>query len=264
MEPITITAPAKVNLNLHIVGRREDGYHLLDSLVVFEKSFYDRITFKRAGGFFLNAKDSSLKNNNLIEKAINLLAEYTNNQDVKNWQIELKKNLPISAGIGGGSSNAAVTLNFINDYFKLNIPIKKLEELALKIGSDVPACLHQKPLIMSGIGEKIDILKQPLPPFKLILKTPAIRVDTKEIFSEFKKQQKPFSLKKNNLKKLNNIKKLDELIDYLKDTENSLQAITTHNYFQVNDTLKELQAMEGCLLARMSGSGGTCFGIFKP
>ena len=186
-----VSALAKVNLNLHVVARREDGYHLLDSLVIFAPNYYDEITFEKAPSFSLKVTgkyaEKTLQNSNLIEKALDLLVNETKNINIKNFAITLNKNLPIASGIGGGSADYAATINFINSFFKLGFSKQKLAQLSLKLGADLPACIYSKPLIFEGIGEKISILPFTLPKFKIVLKTPNIKVETKYIFDEFKK-----------------------------------------------------------------------------
>lgn len=261
-----VKALAKVNLNLHVVSKRDDGYHLLDSLVIFTPNYYDEITFEKAPSFSLKVTgkyaEKILQNNNLIEKALDLFVSETKNKDIKNFTITLNKNLPIASGIGGGSADYAATINFINSFFKFGFSKQKLTQLSLKLGADLPICIYSKPLIFEGIGEKISILPFTLPKFKIVLKTPNIKVETKYIFDEFKKLGK-FTDKKNDLQKLLKIKTLQGFIEYLKTTENTLQAITTYHFKEVDEVLKEFKDDKTCLFSAMSGSGGTCFGIYK-
>lgn len=261
-----VKAFAKINLNLHVNARREDGYHLIDSLVIFSPEYFDEISFEKASEFSLKVTGSfakkTLQNNNLIEKALDLFANETKNKDIKNFSIILNKNLPIASGIGGGSADCAATINFINNYFNLGFSKEQLAKLSLKLGADLPACIYSQPLIFEGIGEKISILPFTLPKFKIVLKTPNIKVETKYIFDEFKKLGK-FTDKKNDLQKLSKVKTLKDFASYLKATENSLQAITTNHFKEVSKVLKEFKDDKTCLFSAMSGSGGTCFGVYK-
>ena len=180
---IEFFAPAKLNLYLHVTGKREDGYHLLDSLFCFA-SIGDNIKVSRSneisleieGAFSGELQDCS---NNSIIKAANLLKEkYGVSSGAK---IVLEKNLPIASGIGGGSADAAATLLALNELWELGLATQELEDIALKIGADVPACLYRDALQVAGIGEKITKLGA-MPQCYVLLVNPLKAVSTPAVF----------------------------------------------------------------------------------
>ena len=152
MDKIIVNSPAKINLGLNIVGKREDGFHNLET-IFYPLKLSDKITFIKSDKFTFNTNNDFLKleNSNLIIKAKDLLQDESKiNLDC---DIYLEKNIPIGAGLGGGSSNAAFTLKALNKLFDLNLPIKKLRALALILGSDVPFFLYPVPSFATSRGE---------------------------------------------------------------------------------------------------------------
>ncbi|MEQ1790161.1 MAG: 4-(cytidine 5'-diphospho)-2-C-methyl-D-erythritol kinase, partial [Rickettsiales bacterium] len=156
---ISVCAPAKINLFLHVVGKREDGYHLLDSLVVFTEcgdlidvEAFDAISIEVVGRFAASLSNIP-QEENLVWKAAMALQKYTHSN--QGAHIRLTKNLPIGSGIGGGSADAAATIHALLKLWKLDIPQKNLSEIALTLGSDVPVCLYGKPALMRGIGDDL-------------------------------------------------------------------------------------------------------------
>ncbi len=252
-------AHAKVNLALHVTGQTDNGYHLLDSLVVFAK-FGDLISIKPAtnatslvklnidGPF---SKGLEVGANNLINRAA-LALGYELSKENKNLtpvEIKLTKNLPIASGIGGGSADAAATLNGLRDFWNSKIDLKNI---ALQLGADVPMCLSSKPLRAQGVGEEIALLKCKSP-WYLVLVNSGVEVSTPEIFNHLK-------TKKNNAitpKNMTHMASLDEL----KTMRNDLQFPAIALEPEIEKTLLAIKSAKPRLF-RMSGSGATCFGIY--
>ncbi len=256
---------AKINLFLHILGRREDNYHELESIFYFTDC-YDEISFSEVktnevtskielkGRFADELKNSDLSENSII-KAYKILQEFSQNK-LPNLKFTLTKNLPISSGIGAGSSNAAGVIRELNNFYQLNIANEILENLALKIGADVPACLYSKPLIARGVGEKISLINN-FAKLNILLINPLIQVSTKEIFKMgFTKFSNPVNYKNSDFTDVNS------LINFLKNTQNDLQKNAIKICPEIREILEYLPKLKGFLIARMSGSGATCFAIF--
>ena len=241
----------KVNLYLHIIGKRADGYHNLDSLVAFPElgdkilvSPSNSINIKITGKF----KKELNKKENLILKAIKLLKNRKMGAD-----IHLIKDTPISAGLGGGSSNAAVTLKLLSKLW--NVPLPPINELVL-LGADIPVCMDWRLQRMQGIGEKNSFVVSP-DSLWIVLLNNGDRVPTSTVFQ---------GLAQNEFSGLVNVPRLNEkniLIKFLKSTRNDLEKSAIKNYPAINDLINSLNLTNGCLVARMSGSGSTCFGLYE-
>ncbi|MDX1949418.1 MAG: 4-(cytidine 5'-diphospho)-2-C-methyl-D-erythritol kinase [Rickettsiales bacterium] len=251
---------AKINLFLHILGKREDNYHLLESIFYFTNC-YDEISFEPSNANELEVngrfafKLENLKNSNLILKIYELLQKNFP-QKLPNLKFTLTKNLPVSAGIGGGSANAAGVLREVNKFFELNLDNNSLQKIGLEIGADVPACVFSKPCFVEGIGEKISEIKN-FTELNILLINPLIEVATKDIFAMgFDKFSKPISIEKTDFSNSNN------LIKFLQNTKNDLENNAVKICPEINQIIGFLQGLEGVLIARMSGSGATCFVIF--
>lgn len=259
-----VAAPAKINLALHITGQRADGYHTLESLVVFakvgdrltiESKSEDRLTFSGPFGGLLQADPAT----NLVFKAREAVrgAALTKGLPCPSVSIHLEKNLPLSSGIGGGSADAAATLRALNEWWALGLSERKLATLGLALGADVPMCLYGKPQIASGVGETITPVHW-LPVLALVLVNPGVGVSTPEIFRMLKSKTNaglaPLFPARGESG--------DGLIKYLKSTRNDLQVPAFGLCPTIADVLDALTA-SGALFARMSGSGATCFGIYE-
>jgi len=235
-------APAKLNLALHVTGQRPDGYHLLDSLVAFAE-VGDRVTLTQAplslqitGQF---AAGLSPDDNLCLDAARLVGAEVA---------ITLEKNLPVASGIGGGSADAAAVLRGLA---RMGYPLPPAPE---RLGADVPVCLHPRPLRMQGVGEILTPLPS-LPELHLVLVNPGIAVPTPQVFAALPIKTNP------PLPPFPDHPDLARLVDHLHRCRNDLQAPAVALFPPIRDCLDALDA-EGALLARMSGSGATCFGIF--
>lgn len=244
-------APAKINLALHVTGRRADGYHLLDSLVVFTR-FGDRIEVTEAeeDSFAVDgpfAAEVPVDGSNLVLRARDAL---TREGPVA---IRLTKNLPISSGIGGGSSDAAAVLAALGEIW--GVQGETLEEAARSLGADVPMCLRAQPLIARGIGHEIKALAD-FPPLALVLVNPGVAVSTPEVFAALSERD--------NLPLPPLPKAIDfhSLRNWLETTRNDLEPAARSIAPAIGVASKALDRA-GSGLTRMSGSGATCFGLFE-
>ena len=255
---IRVGAPAKLNLYLHVTGRRADGYHELDSLVTFT-AFADTLEIAPAEtldlsvtGPFADALDAG---DNLAALAATTLAEKLGRPaDVR---ITLDKRIPVAAGLGGGSADAAAVLRGLARLWRLGAEHEgDLQEIALRLGADVPVCLDSRATYMAGIGEALSPPPR-LPPCGALLVNPGVPVPTGPVFAT---RRGPFS----------EASRIDEdphdasaLVRLLRNRRNDLEQPALAQVPEIGRVLDRLAATPGCLLARMSGSGGTCFGLFE-
>jgi 4-diphosphocytidyl-2-C-methyl-D-erythritol kinase len=255
-----LLAPAKINLDLLITGRRGDGYHLLDSVVVFTE-LGDEITVEKSDKLSLNisgpfADNLIVSDDNLILKAAEIVCkEY----GVKpNLKFHLVKNLPVSSGIGGGSADASAALKLSTDMLNLKVSQKRLGEIALSLGADVPVCLRSTTTLMQGVGEILTplTLSESL---NMLLVNPSVSVSTTKIFQNYKLTMNGFDqLRKYNIDHIH-----DRLIvETLVNSRNALEVVACSIEPEILNALETLKIQQGVLLSRMSGSGATCFGIF--
>jgi 4-diphosphocytidyl-2-C-methyl-D-erythritol kinase len=259
--PLTVTAPAKVNLFLHITGRRADGYHLLESLFVFTHggdritvTASDHLSFSLSGPFSAALAGGE---NNLVVTAAEKLAAAAGRGRSPHVALTLEKNLPVAAGIGGGSADAAATLLALNSFWGLDWPLERLAPIALELGADVPACLYGKPLYVQGVGEKVT--EVPLG-FEagILLANPGLELSTPAVFRAFREAGSRFDAP------LDASGKPWESLDILAcQTQNSLEKPALDACPAIGDVLVFLRSLPGAGLVRMSGSGATCFALFE-
>ena len=252
---------AKINLLLKVTGRRNDGYHLLDSLVGFCK-FGDRleISLNEAQDEIITEGTfgREIDENNIIKKTLEKFRETTNwEQPVR---IRLEKEIPIGAGLGGGSSDAATTLRLLSQI--PNSPPLTREELfnmALELGADVPVCLHRKTTRMQGIGEKLALLP-PLPELPILLVNPNCRLETKNVFGAFRGNYSE-PIDSYLFEKSWSQETLEDLLR--SKQQNDLCDAAVSLVPQISKVLTLLRELPGVIGVGMSGSGATCFAIFK-
>lgn len=246
-----LRAPAKINLFLHVTNKLENGYHELESLVVFAQDIFDIIEIEESsdnctsllGGEF--AQELQFESNNLIDKA---LMEFSN----KNYyHCKLSKNIPIGAGLGGGSSDAAAVAKYLN-YTGCD-----LSEKLLNIGADLPICYNGTPAFLSGVGQKIQPVKN-IPNLHLVLINCKKRLLTQKVFSS---RQESYSEKLAD-KPVDFFYNIDKIISFLMSLKNDLSDCAISIEPEIKYVLHMLQTQEGCVFSRMSGSGATCFGLF--
>ena len=238
-------ARAKINLCLHVTGQRDDGYHLLDSLVVFA-DIGDMITVELSDKFSLEidgpfASGLSIQEDNLVLKAAKIFSPYCNGAKLK-----LTKNLPVASGIGGGSADAAATLRAMAKLTSVDLPI----DAGLSLGADVPVCLREQSCRMQGIGDLITPQTN-IPQLAAVLIRPNVAVSTPVIFK---------AITDKNNSGIDKYKGVD-FTDYLRMQRNDLETPACGYAPEINTCLNALNN-QGAALARMSGSGATCFGIF--
>ena len=247
---IEVAAHAKINLALHVTGRRADGYHLLDSLVALA-DVGDVLTFAPSDRLNLTITGNhgaGLPNGpeNLILRAARAL------HPTLGAAITLEKNLPLSSGIGGGSTDAAATLRGLCDLWNLPLPDP---QTILALGADVPVCIVGSPARMQGIGDIVTPVT--LPEAWVVLVNPGEKVSTAQVFQTLETKTNP------PLPALiPAFPDAQALAVYLKDQRNDLEYPAMLLCPEIASVLFDLDARKGCLLARMSGSGATCFGLF--
>jgi 4-diphosphocytidyl-2-C-methyl-D-erythritol kinase len=253
-------APAKVNLTLRVLARRADGYHELESLVVFA-DFGDRLSFVRGGDLALSMRGPSAEaagagDDNLVCKAARALA--ARRPAIALGAFDLDKKLPVAAGLGGGSSDAAAALRLVADANGIARDDPDLYAAARATGADVPVCLDPRPRIMRGIGEKLSA-PLTLPPLPAVLVNPGVALPTKAVFAGWKASSAAALLDEAALERLTGARDLVRLVaEQANDLEPPAMALQP----SVAEVLAALRELPGCTLARMSGSGATCFGLF--
>ena len=254
-------APAKVNLTLRVLGRRADGYHEIESLVAFADCG-DRLSFAPGGELALavggpRAAQAGEAADNLVLKAARALRARI--PGVALGAFQLDKNLPVAAGLGGGSADAAAALRLIARANAVARDDPRLTEAARATGADVPVCLDPRPRLMRGIGEQ---LSEPLvlPPLAALLVNPSAALATKRVFAGWTPAATPAV--PFDLAALAKAATGDQLLQCLKTQPNDLEASAIALVPAIADVLAALRALNGCRLARMSGSGATCFGLF--
>lgn len=256
--PYSIAAPAKINLYLHVTGKRDDGFHLLDSLVAFA-AVHDTVSIAPAPSLSLINQGPfgealPVSSENLVLRAAELLRNRAGISD--GAEITLTKRLPIASGIGGGSADAAAAVRGLVQHWGIHPALHDLSGLALELGADVPICLFGQAAFMGGIGEIIDPIEL-LPPAPLVLVNPGVGVSTPAIF---KARTKTFS----DTNRFDEAPAtIEELVDLLRtNRSNDLTDPAIRTQPVIGDVLTTIDNSAGCRLARMSGSGATCFGLF--
>ena len=258
---LTVTAPAKINLYLHVTGLRNDGYHLIDSLVTFT-NINDKITLKAAEKLSIKvvgrfANQLPITSENLVIKAAKGLADICGEKAFAH--IELTKSLPVSAGIGGGSSDAAAVLRGLKQLWNVQPNNQDFKTLAEKLGADVPICLNGKTAFMSGAGEKISQIGN-FPTCAIVLANPGVPISTSNVFKAWARSKTGFS-KPGYFKHIP--QNITELVEVLKTRENDLFSSAHELCPMIGKVIDALDTCQGALLTRMSGSGATCFALFK-
>lgn len=260
VEPLVQLAPAKVNLALHVTRRREDGYHDLESLVVFA-DVADELQAKPAdldslvvSGPF--APSLGVGESNLVSRAVAAFRARWPDAVRTGLALHLVKNLPVAAGIGGGSADAAAALRLMTTMSNRPIAIAELADMAASLGADVPACLVSTPLVARGVGEVL----APLPEFPachVVLVNPMVPLATAEVFRRLRAHDN-YPLPELPAP----LTRPAQLGIWLAETRNDLQPPAVKLVPIIGDIVAQLAETQGCMLARMSGSGATVFGLF--
>ena len=255
-------APAKVNLTLHIVRRRADGYHDLESLVAFS-AFGDSITLSPGAGLSLSvdgvtAVDAGALDENLVLKAARHLEAQVG--ELRSGAFHLAKSLPVGAGLGGGSSDAAAALRLLARANAMELADSRLHAAAASTGSDVPVCVGAHARVMRGRGDELGPPVE-LPALYAVLVNPRVHVATPAIFARLGLQAGEGTGFRAHPQIESGIG-FDDLITLLKKCRNDLEDAACVEAPVITDVLAVIAAARGCKLARMSGSGATCFGLF--
>jgi len=252
---VTVFAPAKINLTLHVTGQRDDGYHVLDSLVVFA-DVGDRVEVRASDSLDLTvegpeAAEVPVDASNLVLKVAQLF------DDLPGAAIRLAKELPVASGIGGGSSDAAASVRALSCLLDGQRSARTdMQDALLPLGADIPVCLSPRPARMRGIGEAIEPIV--LPPLEAaVLVNPRVAVRTADIFRALvSKSNDPMPCH------LPRFADASDLIGWLADQRNDLEAPALVQEPRIGAALGALRDAPDCLLARMSGSGATCVGLY--
>ncbi|MHA6289008.1 4-(cytidine 5'-diphospho)-2-C-methyl-D-erythritol kinase [Maricaulis sp. CAU 1757] len=251
---IRVLAPAKVNLTLRVGPPRDDGYHPLDSLVMFA-DWGDEVRVRSGPGLLLSMSGEASRGldagaSNLVLSAARALQSAARLED--GAIIHLHKDIPVAAGLGGGSSDAAATLRALNRLWGLNWPLDRLAQLGLELGADVPACIYARSLRMRGIGEWIEVLDG-VPSWPAVIVNPGIAMPTGPVFKTYDAGE-PRALTDGGWAR-------GGLIDWLHAEGNDLEAPAIAREPRIADTLEWLNAQDGTWLVRMTGSGASCFAL---
>ena len=268
MKTFVQTAAAKINLSLEVLGRRADGYHELISLVAFAADIHDTVSLEPGDDIAVDVTGrfgTEIVGDNLVIKAALLALEAR--PGIKLGRFSIDKGIPVAAGVGGGSADAAAALRAIADANSLADPVNVFGDVAPKIGADVTVCLGgngAEAALMSGIGERIarPVGQRLLDGFDVnaVLVNPRVQVLTRDVFTVL---DAPICDTWPDPPKLPSFVDFSELLDYLEVTRNDLQQPALEYAPVIGDVLAVLKAQDTCRLARMSGSGATCFGLFS-
>lgn len=245
---------AKINLFLHVEGKLSNGYHSLKSLVCFAKDIFDEITINESHKFELEVKGAEISaQENLVYQAYNILREnFSIPSKLQNIKITLEKKIPIGAGLGGGSADAAATLKILSKLWKLDN--KKILPLSIKLGADVPVCFQGFTSFVEGIGGKV---KGPilLPHFYILIINPNKMLLTKQVFEK----NEIYNVLNLNIKdRYNEV----EFMELLEKTSNDLEKASISILSDINLIKRIILTQEGSIACRMSGSGASVIGIF--
>jgi len=248
MTVVEAFVPAKVNLTLHVTGQRDDGYHTIDSLAVFA-DIGDRLTITMPGDFDL-AIEGPMKDgvpaddSNLVLRAARMMKIRAD--------FRLEKHLPNAAGLGGGSGDAAATLRVLSGFSGRPVPGDGIE-----LGADVPLCLQSQSARVTGIGDRVTSMPG-LPSLHAVLVNPNLPVMTAQVFERLEQRiNQPMP------DPLPDFTDANALVEWLRGMRNDLQDAAIAAEPVIQQVLETLEKTPGCQLARMSGSGGTCFGLYQ-
>lgn len=271
------TAWAKINLSLSILGKRDDGYHQLESLVVFA-GFGDKLALKTESSddspFQLKVTGPEAQNIdgvNLVETVgLQLIDEFssTSHHSLPIATVSLEKLLPVASGIGGGSADAAALIRLFCQLMKeQDVDVSKFDPLkfAARFGADIPVCVNSEPSFMHGVGELVEPVRS-FPSIGLLLVNPRIAMPTGLVFETLRaKEYNEKSLFKNGVHKRHkfDFHSIGEVIDYMESAPNDLLKPALKIAPKISDVLAEISLLDGCLISRLSGSGATCFGLFE-
>ncbi|QJC27519.1 4-diphosphocytidyl-2-C-methyl-D-erythritol kinase [Anaplasma platys] len=250
-----INAPAKINLFLHIVGRAPCGYHLIESVFAFV-DLYDvlevELGSKRRGVKFIRFSGIH-RSDNTIQRSIGHMVRRCLSGVAENVYVKVLKNIPVSAGLAGGSVDAAAVIRLLGRLW--GIDEKEANRVAFRVGSDVPVCLISKTAFVSGMGDHVEMVEDYSFPKHVVLAGPRVELSTKSVFQSFKPNEFSSSLGEAP-------QSSEEWLSVIERSRNDLTDVALSLVPEVQKILGALNKLEGCYLARMSGSGATCFALF--
>lgn len=252
-------APAKINLTLTILGRRPDGYHELESLVTFADA-HDVVSLTPgapAGVAVTGPFASYISGENLLVRALALLREAE--PQLRLGSVRIDKHLPVAAGLGGGSADAAALLRAVRRANPTLAAALPLHAIAAQLGADVPACLDGEPALMRGIGERITHVPR-LPKVYAVLLNPSLPLATAEVFRAL--QAQPLGAARPQETEPPQLADPGQLAAYMRERGNDLEQPATRLLPVIAEVKRALEAQPRCLAAAMAGSGPTCFGLF--
>ena len=260
MSSIELKSRAKINLSIDVLGKREDGYHLVE-MIMQAIDLYDLIEINEKDNDQITIKSTSdeipLDCNNLVYKAANLIKKTFNIN--KGVEIHIKKNIPVAAGMAGWSSNAAAALVGLNKLWNLNLSNQQLEKIGLKLGADVPFCINGGAVLASGIGEELTPIKGLTKDVCILVCKPDLFVSTKEVYECI--DSKDIDKRPNN-KFLIECLKNEDTRQLAENMFNVLEGVTMDKH-PVIQQIKDIMTNNRALGAMMSGSGPTVFGLYE-
>lgn len=260
MSSITLKSRAKINLSIDVLGKRQDGYHLVE-MIMQTIDLYDLIEINEKDNDQITIKSTSdeipLDCNNLVYKAANLIKKTFNIN--KGVEIHIKKNIPVAAGMAGGSSNAAAVLVGLNKLWNLNLSNQQLEKIGLKLGADVPFCINGGAVLASGIGEELTPIKGLTKDVCILVCKPDLFVSTKEVYECI--DSKDIDKRPNN-KFLIECLKNEDTRQLAENMFNVLEGVTMDKH-PVIQQIKDIMTNNRALGTMMSGSGPTVFGLYE-
>lgn len=263
----TVFAPAKINLYLHVTGRRDDGYHTLDTLVCFAdigdtitiepaKAFSFAIEGPFAAHFTAQEKEAGRHSANLVPRAAWALADAAGKNPA--LRITLIKNIPLGAGLGGGSGDAAAALWALAEYWGLPAHPEYLNPLMLKLGSDVPACYRCEPVRVRGIGEILSPAPEAIPELSVLLVHPGKACSTAAVYTAL-----PSQAHRPDAQLPSRFESAAHFLEFLSSTQNVMTDTAIALVPEIENVLSTLTLCDKALISRMSGSGSACFALFE-
>ena len=259
MNSISLKSRAKINLSIDVIGKREDGYHIVE-MIMQTIDLYDDIKLKELEEDNIIIKSECsyipLNEDNIVYKAAKLIKE---KMDIKKGiEIFIKKNIPVAAGMAGGSSNAAAVLVGLNELWKLGLSKDELRDLGLKLGADVPFCIEGGTALAEGIGEKLTYIKGINKDVNILVCKPDIFVSTKEVYQSL--DIKNIEKRPDNKLLIEKLKN-DDIVSVSNNMVNVLEEVTSKKYSDIK-VIENIIIKNGAMGTMMSGSGPTVFGFF--
>lgn len=256
------TAPAKVNLSLRVLGRRADGYHEIESLVMFARSAADQVRFTPGREPKLNLSGpfaSALKGTNIVETVLARIFDVV--PDIQLGEVSLDKRLPVASGVGGGSADAAAVLRALR---VANADLASTVDwvgTAAALGADVPMCLESRACFVRGVGTEVLPLSD-FPPLAIVLANSLVEMPSDKTAQVFKRLAAPEYQTGGSDEPRTCFSSRDDLIAYVASVGNDLTGPALSLAPQISDVVRELSASHGCRYAALSGAGPTCFGLY--